>query len=160
MQKIIPYLWFDDQAEEAAKFYASIFKKAKVGNIFRYDKASSKVSGKPEGSVLTVDFELFGQRFGALNGGPQFKFSEAVSFLINCDTQEEVDYYWDKLGAGGEYGQCGWLKDKFGVSWQVVPVILNKLLTDKDAKKEGRVMEAMLQMKKLEIAELERAYKR
>jgi len=157
MQKITPCLWFDKEAEEAAQFYTSVFKNSKIGTIARYDKASAKVSGQPEGSVLTVEFELDGQKFLALNGGPVFKFNEAVSFIVDCDTQEEVDYYWEKLSAVPESEQCGWLKDKYGLSWQVVPKRLEELLNDPDSAKASRAMEAMLQMKKLDIAALERA---
>jgi len=160
MQKITPNLWFDRQAEEAANFYTSIFKKSKIGKISRYGKEGFEVHGMPEGKVLTVEFQIEGQKFLALNGGPQFKFSEAVSFIVNCVTQEEVDYYWEKLTEGGdEKAQvCGWLKDKYGVSWQIVPTALGKLLQDKDAVKSGRVMKAMLQMKKLDIKSLKQAY--
>jgi len=158
MQKITPFLWFDDQAEEAARFYASIFGGSQIGTIARYNAEGAAVSGRPAGSVMTVDFQLAGQEFVALNGGPHFKFTEAVSFVVNCETQEEVDEYWEKLSAGGEKSQCGWLKDKFGLSWQIVPTILSKLLADKDAKKSQRVMKAMLQMQKLDIAALQRAY--
>ena len=159
MQKITPCLWFDSQAEEAATFYASIFKKSKIIAISRYDAQSAAQSGRAEGSVLTVEFELDGQRFTALNGGPIFKLSEAVSFMIDCKDQEEVDYYWNKLVAGGEESQCGWLKDKFGLSWQIVPAVLGKMLADKDAEKAKRAMGAMLTMQKLDIAKLEAAYK-
>lgn len=163
MQKITPFLWFDNQAEEAAKFYVSVFsgkggKNSKLGNVERYDEAASKAAGRPKGSVMVAPFRLNGQEFLALNGGPIFKFTEAVSFVINCKTQDEVDYYWDKLTAdGGQESQCGWLKDKFGLSWQVVPTILNKLLQDKDPKKSGRAMQAMLQMKKIDIEKLKKA---
>lgn len=159
MQKITPFLWFNDNAEEAAKFYTSIFKKSKLGTIARYDKAGEKVSGRSSGSVMTVEFQIAGQDFIALNGGPMFKFNEAVSFVVNCKTQKEVDYYWKKLTAGGgKAGQCGWLKDKFGVSWQVVPTELNKLMNSKDAVKSQRVMEAMLKMVKLDLKKLKAAY--
>lgn len=154
MQKITPFLWFDNQAEEAVNFYASVFKNAKVGKITRYGKAGPG----PEGSVLTASFELEGLEFTALNGGPHFKFTEAISFQVSCETQEEVDYFWDKLSEGGEIQQCAWLKDKFGVSWQVVPTALPRLLGDPDAEKANRVMQAMLQMKKIEIAKLQEAY--
>ena len=157
MQRITPFLWFDDQAEEAAKFYVSIFKNSKVGRIARYDEAGAKVSGRPAGSVMTVDFKLDGQEFVALNGGPSFPFTEAVSFVVNCKTQAEVDYYWKKLSAGGKKMQCGWLRDKFGVSWQVVPTALGELLSSKDAAKSQRVMEAMLKMVKLDIKTLKQA---
>jgi predicted 3-demethylubiquinone-9 3-methyltransferase (glyoxalase superfamily) len=158
MQKITPDLWFDNSAEEAAKFYTSIFKNSKIIHVARYGEAAAKVSGRPKGTVMTVIFELEGQRFMALNGGPVFKFSPAISFLVNCETQEEVDNLWEKLSEGGEKEQCGWLKDKFGVSWQVVPNILGEMLQDKDAKKSERVMEAMLQMKKIDIEGLKKAY--
>jgi predicted 3-demethylubiquinone-9 3-methyltransferase (glyoxalase superfamily) len=158
MQKITPDLWFDNSAEEAAKFYTSIFKNSKIIHIARYGEAGAKVSGRPKGTVMTVIFELEGQRFMALNGGPVFKFSPAISFLVNCETQEEVDNLWEKLSEGGEKEQCGWLKDKFGVSWQVVPNVLGEMLQDKDAKKSERVMEAMLQMKKIDIEGLKKAY--
>jgi predicted 3-demethylubiquinone-9 3-methyltransferase (glyoxalase superfamily) len=153
MQKITPFLWFDGNAEEAMNFYTSIFKNTKVGNISRYGEAGP---GKP-GSVLTASFELEGLQFTALNGGPQYKFSEAISFHVACESQDEVDYFWDKLGAGGTIQQCGWLKDKFGVSWQIVPTALPKLLGHPDRATANRVMQAMLQMKKLDIAALERA---
>lgn len=159
MQKITPCLWFDTQAEEAANFYTSIFKNSKIGQISRYDKASAEVSGRPEGSVLVVSFQLEGQDFMALNGGPVFKFSEAISFSVECKTQEEVDEFWQKLIAdGGAESQCGWLKDKFGLSWQIVPSVLNELLSDPDPIKSSRVMQAMLQMNKLIIADLQKAY--
>ena len=159
MQKITPFLWFDDQAEEAAKFYTSIFKNSKVGKITRYGESAEKAAGRPAGSVMTVEFELEGQKFTALNGGPVFKFNESISFVVNCDTQEEVDYFWEKLSAdGGQESQCGWLRDKFGVSWQVVPRALIDMLQDKDPKKSERVMKAMLQMQKLDIKTLEDAY--
>ena len=161
MEKIIPCLWFDTQGEDAAKFYVSIFKNSKVGNVTRYGKEGFEIHRKPEGTAMTVAFKLAGQDFVALNGGPDFKFNEAVSFQIMCKDQKEVDYYWSKLGAGGDPKAqvCGWLKDKFGLSWQVVPVVLTKLMSSKDKKKAGRVMNAMLQMKKIDIAALERAAK-
>jgi len=158
MQKITPCLWFDDQAEEAAKFYVSLFKNSKIGNMTGYGEEGAKVSGRPKGSIMTVTFELDGQEFLALNGGPIFKFSEAVSFVVNCETQDEVDKMWEKLSAGGEKGQCGWLKDKYGLSWQIVPTVLGEMLQDKDAKKSERVMKALLQMKKLDIQTLKQAY--
>src|SRR5437879_6141132 len=161
MQKITPFLWFDDQAEEAVKFYTSIFKNSKVGKVLRYDEEAAKISqsGRPPGSVLTLEFQIEGQNFVALNGGPAFKFNESISFVVNCETQEEVDYFWEKLTADrGEESTCGWLKDKFGLSWQVVPTVLSEMLQDKDAQKAKRVMSAMLKMKKLDIAELKRAY--
>ena len=160
MQKISPCLWFDDNAEDAVKFYASLFKDSKVGNVTRYGKEGYEIHKKKEGSVMTIDFEIEGQKFLALNGGPTFKFNEAISFQIYCDTQEEIDYYWGKLTEGGDKNAqvCGWLKDKFGVSWQVVPVALIKMLQDKDSKKFERVMKAMLQMHKLDIDALTKAY--
>jgi len=158
MQKITPFLWFDDQAEEAVKFYTSVFKNSKIGRILRYSEEAAKASGRPAGSVLTVEFEIEGQRFTALNGGPQFEFNESVSFVVNCDTQEEVDYFWEKLIAdGGQESQCGWLKDNFGLSWQVVPTVLIDMLHDKDSKKSERVTAAMLQMKKIDINKLKEA---
>src|SRR6266702_3281353 len=158
MQRITPFLWFDDKAEEAATFYTSVFKNSKIGKIARYDEAGEKASGRPTGSVMTVEFQLEGQEFVALNGGPMFKFTEAISFVVNCETQEEVDYYWEKLSDGGEESRCGWLKDKFGLSWQVVPVVLIEMLADKDTAKAKRVMHAMLQMDKIDIPTLEKAY--
>jgi predicted 3-demethylubiquinone-9 3-methyltransferase (glyoxalase superfamily) len=160
MQKISPCLWFDDNAEDAVKFYTSIFKDARIGNVIRYGKEGYDIHKKKEGSVMTIDFEIEGQKFLALNGGPIFKFNEAISFQIYCDTQEEIDYYWDKLTEGGDKNAqvCGWLKDKFGLSWQVVPVALIKMLEDKDSSKTERVMKAMLQMRKLDINALTRAY--
>jgi predicted 3-demethylubiquinone-9 3-methyltransferase (glyoxalase superfamily) len=160
MQKITPFLWFDDQAEDAVKFYTSIFKNSKVGRILRYGEEAAKVSqsGRPVGSVLTIEFEIEGQKFTALNGGPAFKFNESISFVVNCDTQKEVDYFWEKLTAdGGQESQCGWLKDKFGVSWQIVPMILIEMLGDKDSEKSERVMKAMLQMQKIDIKTLREA---
>jgi len=153
-QRITPFLWFNNQAEEAAKFYTSIFKNSKIGAISRYPKGTPG----PAGTVMTVDFELDGQKFVALNGGPQFPFTEAVSFVVNCETQEELDYYWEKLSsAGGKEVQCGWLTDKFGVSWQIVPTILDELVTDKDPAKAERVMHALLKMVKLDINKLKEA---
>ena len=153
MSKVTPFLWFDTEAEEAARFYTSLFPNSRIVEIVRYGSAGPR----PDGMVMTVDFELDGQKFVALNGGPQYKFTEAVSFFICCETQEELDSYWSKLTADGEEGPCGWLKDKFGLSWQVVPVVLPKLLSDPDREKSQRVMAAMLKMKKIEIEELERA---
>ena len=154
MQKISPFLWFDGNAEEAADFYVSLFKGSKILNIARYGEAGPG----PAGAVMVVNFQIEGQDFIALNGGPLFKFTEAISFVINCQTQEEVDHYWNKLTAGGgQESQCGWLKDKYGLSWQVTPTILGELLADKDQKKAQRVMQAMLQMKKIDIAALQRA---
>ena len=154
MQKITPFLWFDTQGEEAAKFYISIFRNSKITGTTRYGEEGPG----PKGSVMTVAFNLDGQDFVALNGGPQFKFTEAVSFVANCETQQEVDDLWEKLSAGGERSRCGWLKDKFGLSWQVVPTVLGQLLQDKDPAKSRRVMEAMLQMDKLDIRKLKQAH--
>jgi len=160
MQKIAPFLWFDDQAEEAVKFYTSVFKNSKVGRILRYDEEAASKSGRPAGSVLTIEFEIESQKFVALNGGPQFKFNESVSFVVNCEMQEEVDYFWEKLTAdGGEESQCGWLKDKFGLSWQVTPTVLIDMLHDNDSEKAERVMKAMLQMQKIDIEKLKAAYR-
>ena len=160
LQPITPCLWFDTQAEEAARYYTGIFKPSKIGRISRYTEAGREVHGRPAGTVMTVEFELNGQPFTALNGGPVFKFNEAISFQIMCRTQEEVDHYWNKLTASGDEKaqQCGWLKDKYGVSWQVVPTVLVEMMSDPDKEKSGRAMEAMLQMKKLDIAELKRAF--
>jgi predicted 3-demethylubiquinone-9 3-methyltransferase (glyoxalase superfamily) len=157
-QKIAPCLWFDTQAEDAAKHYTAIFKNSRIVNVSRYGKEGHEIHGKQAGTVMVVEFELEGQRFIALNGGPQFKFDEAVSFQIYCADQKEVDYFWQKLTAGGQEGPCGWLKDKFGLSWQVVPTVLIEMLQDKDAEKSGRVTKAFLQMKKFDIAALEQAY--
>ncbi len=158
MQKITPCLWFDNQAEEAVNFYVSVFKNSKIGKIARYGEAGAKVSGRPKGTVMTVTFQLDGQEFMALNGGPVSTFSPAISFIVNCETQEEIDEFWKKLSEGGEIEQCGWLKDKFGVSWQIVPTVLGKMMQDKDAWKSERVMAALLQMKKLDIEGLRQAY--
>jgi predicted 3-demethylubiquinone-9 3-methyltransferase (glyoxalase superfamily) len=160
MARITPCLWFDDEAEEAALFYTGIFKNSKITAISRYGEAGREVHGQPAGKVLTVAFELDGQPFTALNGGPQFKFNEAVSFQVPCKTQEEIDYYWDRLTAGGEARaqQCGWLKDRFGVSWQVFPSALADMLQDKDRKQADHVMQAMLQMKKMDLKALEQAH--
>jgi predicted 3-demethylubiquinone-9 3-methyltransferase (glyoxalase superfamily) len=155
MQKITPFLWFDNQAEEAAKFYVSIFKNSKIVNVARYGDAGPG----PKGSVMTVRFQLDGQEFVALNGGPQFKFTEAISFVVNCETQEEIDYFWEKLSGGGGKSRCGWLKDKFGLSWQIVPSALSEMVDDKDPAKSDRVMKALMQMDKLDIATLQRAAK-
>ncbi len=154
MQKIIPNLWFDTEAEEAANFYTSIFKDSQVMNVTHYGEAGPR----PAGMVLTVTFQLEGQAFTALNGGPEFKFNEAISLLVNCGPQEEVDELWDKLSAGEEQGPCGWLKDKFGVSWQIIPTVLEEMLQDEDADRANRVMKAMLQMGKIDIEALEQAY--
>lgn len=158
--KITPCLWFDDQAEAAANFYISIFKNSKITAITRYPAVGQEIHGKPAGSVLTVEFELDGQRFTALNGGPHFKFNEAISLQIECATQEEVDYFWEKLGAGGDPAaqQCGWLKDKLGLSWQVVPKGMVEMLNHPDSARVQRAFAAMLQMKKLDLAELQRAF--
>jgi predicted 3-demethylubiquinone-9 3-methyltransferase (glyoxalase superfamily) len=158
MQKITPFLWFATQAEEAVKFYTSLFKNSKIGTVSRYSEEGAKASGRAEGSVMIMTFQLDGQEFIALNGGPQFKFSEAISFLVNCETQPEVDELWERLSAGGEKSQCGWLKDKYGISWQIVPTVLGKLMSDPDPAKSRRVMKAMLQMKKIDIEDLKRAY--
>ena len=158
MQKITPFLWFDDQAEEAVNFYTSIFKDSKIGRIFRYTEEAAEKTGRPGGSVLTIEFEIQGQKFVALNGGPMFKFNESVSFVVNSETQEEVDYFWGKLSSdGGEESACGWLRDKFGLSWQIVPTVLIDMLHDDDHEKSGRVMQAMLQMKKIDIKTLKDA---
>lgn len=158
MQKFTTCLWFDNEAEEAAQFYTSVFKNSKIAGMDNYGEATQEVTDKPPGSVMTVEFELEGQKFLALNGGPEFKFTEAISFVINCETQEEVDYYWEKLSAVPESEQCGWLKDKYGVSWQVVPTVLNDLFRGGDNKQSERVMKAMLQMKKLDISLLKKAF--
>lgn len=158
MQEITPHLWFDSQAEEAAKYYVSIFRNSRVVNVARYGEAGAAASGRPKGSAMTVTFELEGQEFVALNGGPHFKFTEAISFLVNCKTQTEVDELWERLSEGGEEGPCGWLKDRYGLSWQIVPTALGEMLQDKDPEKAERVMKAMLQMKKIEIAGLQKAY--
>jgi len=158
-QRITPFLWFENQAEEAATFYTSIFKNSKIGKIARYGHDGAKASGRAEGSVMTVEFQLEGQDFVALNGGPHFKFTAAISFVVNCEAQAEVDYYWDKLSAGGKKVQCGWLKDKYGVSWQIVPTVLPELLSSDDDGKSQRVMQALLKMVKLDIRKLEQAAK-
>ena len=158
MPKITPFLWFDNNAEEAVKFYTSIFKKSKVLVVTRYGKPGAAASGRPEGSAMTIAFELEGQKFVALNGGPYFKFTEAVSFVVNCKTQAEIDKFWKKLSAGGKESQCGWLKDKFGLSWQIVPDNLGKILGSKDEAKTQRVMEALLKMQKLDIKTLQKAF--
>jgi predicted 3-demethylubiquinone-9 3-methyltransferase (glyoxalase superfamily) len=152
MQKITPFLWFDNQAEEAANFYVALFKNSKIVNIARYGEAG------PAGTVMTVTFQLDGQEFVALNGGPRFKFTEAISFVVNCETQQEVDKFWGKLSEGGEKSRCGWLKDKYGLSWQIVPTVLNELASDSDPAKSQRVMQAMLQMDKIDIKVLKQAY--
>jgi predicted 3-demethylubiquinone-9 3-methyltransferase (glyoxalase superfamily) len=157
MQKITPFLWFDNQAEEAAEFYTSLFPNSKILSVARYDKAGAEASGRPEGSAMTVAFQLDGQDFTALNGGPVFKFTEAVSFAVSCDTQEEVDKYWEALSAHPEAEQCGWLKDKYGLSWQIIPKQLGELLGDKDPERAGRAMQAMLSMKKIDIQKMKDA---
>jgi predicted 3-demethylubiquinone-9 3-methyltransferase (glyoxalase superfamily) len=154
MQKITPFLWYDDKAEEAANFYISVFKNSKVLSVTRYGEAGPGAKG----TVMIVEFQLEGQEFVALNAGPRFKFTEAISFVVNCETQEEVDYFWQKLSEGGAESQCGWLRDKYGLSWQVVPTILAELMQDKDPEKSQRVMKAMLQMKKIDIKTLKQAY--
>ena len=156
MPKITPFLWFDNQAEEAANFYVSIFKNSKILTISRYGEAGPG----PKGGAMTVSFQLDGQEFIALNGGPHFKFTEAISFIVDCKTQQEVDRFWEKLSAGGQESQCGWLKDKYGLSWQIIPAILGQLLRDPDPVKSKRVMEAMLKMKKIDIQGLKQAYDR
>jgi predicted 3-demethylubiquinone-9 3-methyltransferase (glyoxalase superfamily) len=160
LQKITPCLWFDTQAEEAAQYYCAIFRNSRILSISRYGEAGHEIHGMPAGSVLTVEFELDGQAFTALNGGPVFKFNEAISLQVNCDDQEELDRYWDRLSAGGDETaqQCGWLKDKYGMSWQIVPAVLPDLMADADQRKTDRVMTALLKMKKLDIAELKQAY--
>lgn len=158
MQKITPCLWFDNQAEEAAKFYVSIFKNSQIGNMTRYGDAGAEVSGRPKGLVMTVTFEIEGQEFVALNGGPHFTFSEAISLMVKCETQKEIDEMWEKLSQGGEEGRCGWLKDKYGLSWQIISPIWDEMLRDKDSKKSERVMKAILQMTKPDIKTLKQAY--
>ena len=158
-QMITPCLWFDDQAEQAANFYCSVFKNSKITQVSRYPEAGQEIHKKPAGSVMVVAFELDGQPFTALNGGPNFKFDEAVSFQVLSETQDEIDYYWSRLTAdGGQEGPCGWLKDKFGLSWQVVPAAIPRMMSDPDARKSARVMNAFMTMKKLDLAALERAY--
>jgi predicted 3-demethylubiquinone-9 3-methyltransferase (glyoxalase superfamily) len=159
MQKITPFLWYASEAEAAANYYTSIFPNSKIHGTTRYGKEGREIHGREPGSVMTVDFELAGQRFTAINGGPIFKFSEAISFVVHCETQDELDHYWDKLSAGGDATaqQCGWLKDRFGVSWQIVPTILTNLLSESDPVKSGQVMRALLQMKKLNIEALQQA---
>lgn len=158
MKKITPCLWFDNQAEEAVNLYVSLIKNSKIGGITRYGEEGAKASGRPKGSVMTVSFQLAGQNFLALNGGPMFKFSPATSFIINCDTQEEIDTLWEKLSEGGAKQQCGWLQDKYGLSWQIVPAVLGDMAEDKDPQKQRRLMKAMLQMDKLDIKTLKQAY--
>jgi predicted 3-demethylubiquinone-9 3-methyltransferase (glyoxalase superfamily) len=160
IQRITPFLWFEDQAEEAASFYVSIFNNSHIVSVIHYGEEGAEASGRPRATVMTVAFQLDGQDFVALNGGPHFKFTEAISFVVNCASQEEVEYYWEKLSSGGDEKaqQCGWLKDKYGVSWQIVPTVLIKLLNDPDPERSGRVMKAMLRMKKIDIEALKRAY--
>lgn len=158
MQKITTFLWFDTQAEEAANFYVSLFKNSKIESVSRYPAEGEDVTGKKAGTVMTVKFLLDGQEFIALNGGPHFKFNEAISLVVNCETQEEIDELWQKLTEGGTEVQCGWLKDKYGLAWQITPPILDEMLQDEDPDKAGRVMKAMLQMKKIDIPTLKRAY--
>jgi len=158
MQKIVPFLWFDNQAEEAATFYTSVFPNSRIRNVTRYGAAGAEASGMPADSVMTVEFELNGLEFVALNGGPAFAFSPAVSFAVGCDTQEEVDYLWERLSEGGNTQQCGWLTDKYEVTWQITPTVLPRMLQDADKRRSERVMKAMVQMVKLDIALLEQAY--
>lgn len=158
MQRIVPCLWFDDSAEEAAKFYTAIFKNSKITGVSYYGEAGAKVSGRPKGTVMTITFRLDGQQFMALNGGPHFKFSPAISLMVSCATQKELDELWEQLSAGGKIEQCGWLTDKYGVSWQIVPAVIGQMMADKNGEKTDRVMQAILQMKKLDIETLERAY--
>jgi predicted 3-demethylubiquinone-9 3-methyltransferase (glyoxalase superfamily) len=158
-QKITPFLWFDNKAEEAVIFYISIFKNSRIVSVTHYGEEGAEASGRPKGTVMTVAFQLDGQEFVALNGGPHFKFTEAISFVVNCDSQDEVDYYWENLSEGGDEKaqQCGWLKDKYGVSWQIVPTVLVELLSDPDHEKSRRAMKVMLQMKKIDIETLKQA---
>jgi predicted 3-demethylubiquinone-9 3-methyltransferase (glyoxalase superfamily) len=160
MQKIVSNLWFDNQAEEAAKFYTSIFENSKIGRITRFSDEGYEIHKRPAGSIMTVEFTLEGQKFIALNGGPIFKFNEAISFIVNCETQEEIDYYWEKLSEGGDPNaqQCGWLKDRFGLSWQIVPTILDDMFVDSESENSRRAMRAMLEMKKLNIDKLQKAF--
>jgi predicted 3-demethylubiquinone-9 3-methyltransferase (glyoxalase superfamily) len=159
-RKFTPCLWFDDRAEEAANFYASIFKNSKVRHVARYGEAGAAASGQPKGSVMTVSFQLDGQDFLAMNGGPIFKFTPAVSFMVNCETQKELDEMWEKLSEGGEKNQCGWLQDKFGLSWQIVPSVLGEFMQDNDAERTNSVMAALMKMDKIDIGALEKAYGR
>jgi predicted 3-demethylubiquinone-9 3-methyltransferase (glyoxalase superfamily) len=160
IQKISPCLWFDGQGEEAARFYISIFKNSRIGTISHFGKEGFEVHGRPAGSAMVVTFFLEGQEFAALNGGPHFKFNEAMSLMVRCESQAEIDYFWDKLGAGGDpkAQQCGWLKDKYGLSWQIVPTAMQEMMTSKDSTKSGRVMNALLKMKKLDLAALQKAH--
>jgi predicted 3-demethylubiquinone-9 3-methyltransferase (glyoxalase superfamily) len=157
-QKITPCLWFDNEAEDAAKLYTTVFGNSRIKQISRYTEAGREIHGKPPGSVMVVEFELEGQTFTALNGGPQFKFDEAVSFQVMCDSQDEIDHFWMRLSEGGKEGPCGWLKDRFGLSWQVVPSVLAQMMKDADGAKSGRVMNAIMTMKKLDLGALQRAY--
>lgn len=157
MQQITPFLWFDNNAEEAVNFYTSVFKNSSIGKIARYTGEGAKASGQPEGTVMTIEFNLNGQNFTAINGGPVFKFTEAISFVVNCDNQEEVDHFWNKLTEGGQEVQCGWLKDKYGLSWQIVPKQLIELVSNPDKSKAEKAMGAMLKMKKINIKEIEAA---
>ena len=156
-KKITPCLWFDSQAEEAAKFYVSVFTNSKIGKTSRYGKEGFEIHGRKAGTVMTVEFEIDGQKFVALNGGPHFKFNEAVSFQVHCETQQEIDYFWSELGKGGQESHCGWLKDKFGLSWQVIPQALPQMLLDENSESAQRVMRSMLQMRKIDLATLEQA---
>ena len=158
IQRITPFLWFNDDAEAAVRFYVSVFKNARIGQTTRYTKESSEASGQPAGSVMTIAFELDGQQFTAINGGPHFKFTEAVSFVVNCDSQDEIDHYWDKLSEGGETQQCGWLKDRFGLSWQIVPSEMPHLMGNASPAQSQKMMEAVMTMTKLNIAALKQAY--
>jgi predicted 3-demethylubiquinone-9 3-methyltransferase (glyoxalase superfamily) len=158
MQKIITFLWFDDNAEEAVNFYVSVFKDSKVLSVSRYGEAGAEAAGRPKGTVMLIEFQLAGQKFMALNGGPEFQFTSAISLLVNCETQEEVDELWEKLSDGGDKIECGWLKDKYGMSWQIVPTVQLEMIQDPDAEKSERVMRAMLKMKKLDIQALRKAY--
>lgn len=158
MKGLTTCLWFDNQAEDAARFYCSVFKNARVGGISRYGEAGARASGRPQGSVMTVEFEIAGQKFLGLNGGPEFRFSEAISMMVNCENQREIDEYWAKLSEGGTESVCGWLKDKYGLSWQIVPTALGEMLKDADVEKSERVMAAMLTMRKIDLESLERAY--
>jgi len=158
VQRITPFLWFDDNAEEAAKFYVSVFANSRIVGVTRYPAEGAEAAGRPPGSVMTVSFELSGQAFTAMNAGPAFKFTEAISFMVNCDSQQEVDHFWNTLSAGGKEVECGWLKDKFGLSWQITPTALMEMIHDKDPEKVARAFAAMLKMKKIDIATLRRAY--
>ncbi len=158
MRKITPFLWFDDNAEEAARFYVSVFPNSRVRTVTRYSEAGAEASGRPKGSVMTVTFEIDGRQVIALNGGPNFRFTEAVSFVVNCDSQKQVDDLWEKLCRGGEEGQCGWLKDRYGLSWQIVPSALAEMVSDPDPARSDSVVRALVKMKKIDLAELRKAY--